>query len=290
MALVRAAASEQDAAIFLVAAFTGLRRGSQSSRALRYLGAAVTATLTLRTQAVAQTVAVGLQPSVWQDRLMVGSPLRTFDRQISGPGRVTGSYAAGGGTSLPGASACVRGGPQSTGSGIDLSLPARSTTRISWRVALAAPPWVPEFTFLGWDVAIPATAPNPARINRYMTYVPFRIAGPTGVNIRLSAGAGAHPAAHGDLLPYPVVRARHDVRVTGTTLPRVAHARIRIGYAATTGHRHGVIGIARTDDRGQFAVTWRPRMTGTYTITSTLPHPPAGLVPDHNCDLALTVS
>ena len=104
--------------------------GSESSRALRYLGPAVTATLTLRTQAVAQTVAVGLQPSVWQDRLMVGSPLRTFDRQISGSGRVTGAYAASGGASLPGASACVRGGSESTGSGIDLSLPARSTTRI----------------------------------------------------------------------------------------------------------------------------------------------------------------
>ena len=141
-------------------------RGSESSRMLRYRGPAVTATLTLRTQTKAQTVAAGLQPSLWQDRLMVGSPLRTFDRRIVGPGRVTGSYAAGGGGSFLGASACVRGGPQSTGGGIDLLLPARSTTRISWRVALAAPPWVPEFTFLGWDVAIPATASDPSQINR----------------------------------------------------------------------------------------------------------------------------
>ena len=265
-------------------------RGSESSHALRYHGAPVTATLTLRTAATAQTVAVGLQPSVWQDRLMVGSPLRTFDRQISGPGRVTGGYAAGGGTDLPGASACVRGGPEYAGSGIDLLLPAQSTTRISWRVALAAAPWVPEFTFLGWDIAIPAIASNPADINRYFTYVPFRIVGPTGVDIRLTASTGTHPAAPGAALPYPVVREGRPVRITGVTRPRVAHTRIRIGYAATTGHQHGTIGTARTNTNGQFEITWRPRTTGTYTITSALPHPPAGLLPDHNCDLALTVS
>ncbi len=262
--------------------------GSESSRVLRYHGPAVTATLSLRTQATAQTVAVGLQPSLWQDRLMIGSPLRTLDRKIVGPGRITGSYAAGGGGSFVGAAACVRGGPQSTGGGIDLLLPARTTTRITWRVALAAPPWVPEFTFLGWDVAIPATASDPSQINRFMTYVPFRIAGPTGVDIRLSAGKGTRPG-HG-VAPYPVVRAGHDVQITGVTRPQVRHARIHVGYSSTTGHRHGTIGTVRTDDHGRFAITWRPRAIGIYTITSALPDPPAGLLPDHNCDLALTVS
>jgi hypothetical protein len=80
------------------------------------------------------------------------------------------------------------------------------------------------------------------------------------------------------------------VTITGSTRPRVRHARILIGYAATTGQRRGMIGAVTTTAKGTFAVSWRPPASGTYTITSDLPRPPRGLLPDHNCDLALTVT
>jgi hypothetical protein len=149
---------------------------------------------------------------------------------------------------------------------------------------------VSEATYLGWDVAVPAVSDDD-QVNRYVIGPQqFRISGPTGVDIRLTAAAGSLPAPTGSPLPYRVVRAGRRVSITGVTRPHVADARVDIGYAATTGGRHGTIGRVTTGSHGRFSISWRPRSAGTYAITSALPDPPAGLLPDHNCDLALTVS
>ena len=66
---------------------------TQSSRTLRFHGGAATVTLTFKTLAAASIAEVGLEPSTWQDSLVRGSPLHTFDRRIVGPGRITGHYS-----------------------------------------------------------------------------------------------------------------------------------------------------------------------------------------------------
>jgi hypothetical protein len=127
-------------------------------------------------------------------------------------------------------------------------------------------------------------------VERYATHVPFFIKGPTGVDIRLTAGAGTHPASHHARLPYPTVGVGRRAVITGRTRPRVPDTRVVIGYQQTNGSSHGTIATVRTDARGRFAVRWRPRRRGTFAITSLLPNPPAGRLADHNCDIALIVN
>jgi hypothetical protein len=240
----------------------------------------------MRTGGSAETVALGLEPSNWQDRDMLGSPLRTFDRRITGAGRITGGYASSCCDLAAGASVCRRGGAPDTGNGIDLSLPADSVTTVSYRVALAAPPW-PAPIFLGIAARIPATAAKPDQTTTYhLGPQQFTIRGRTGVHIQLAIPAGTR-RVHNE--PYPVLAADRTAEITGATHPRVRGAQLRIGYASTTSTRRGTIGSVTTDARGAFRLAWTPRAKGTYTITSAYPHPAPGLLADHNCDLAITV-
>ena len=65
---------------------------------------------------------------------------------------------------------------------------------------------------------------------------------------------------------------------------------IVVGYQQTNGRSQGTIGTVRTDAGGRFAIRWRPRERGIYTLTSTLPHPPSGRLADRNCDIGLDVT
>jgi hypothetical protein len=258
-----------------------------STHTLRYGGAGAIASVVMRTGASAETVSLGLQPSSWQDRDMYGSPLRTSDQQVTGAGRITGGFASGGGAFAEGASICDRGGPPDTGGGITLALPANSTTQVSYRVRLAAPPW-PAPIFLGIAVTVPASAPYASAITRYsLGPQQFAVRGPTGVHIQLSATIGGAHRVGDD--PYPVAPAGHSVTIRGTTNPEVLRGQVQVGYRATIGTRRGTIGVVTTDQHGAFHVTWKPPAQGTYTITTSYRHPAAGLLADHNCDLALTV-
>jgi hypothetical protein len=257
-----------------------------STHVLRYGGAGATVSVAMRTGAAPETVSLGLEPSSWQDRDMFGSPLATSDQRVTGAGRITSMFASSCCDFAAGVSICQRGGPPDVGDGIDLALPANSTTRVSYRVRLAAPPW-PAPIFLGVVVGVPAQAPNPTEIDRYQLGPQrFMVRGPTGVHIKLTAGAGARREP-GSM--YPVVAPRRSVVIAGTTNPRVAGARLQLGYASTTNGPHGAIGTVTTDSRGAFRISWRPPATGTFTITSAYRHPARGLLADGNCDLALTV-
>jgi hypothetical protein len=79
------------------------------------------------------------------------------------------------------------------------------------------------------------------------------------------------------------------VQILGTTHPRVRGARIWIGYEAIERRTSGAIGVARTDARGRFGLSWTPRQKGTFTITAAYRHPARGLVADRSCDLGMTV-
>ena len=267
-------------------------RGSLSSPAISLSGPPVTARLSLRTGSVAATVAVGVEPSRWPDADVAGSPLRLTDQTLTGAGRLTGGYAAGGGSRAAGSSQCRRGGPDYQGGGIDLALPANSTTTLSWKVTLAAPPWAFAPTRLGWIIAVPATAKDPAReiTYRQVTPVRFHVMPPYGVRIHLRAGTGARPAPRGSsLFPYPQVKLGHPVRIEGSTRPEIARARVRLQAIDTRTHRRRTIGSTVTGTHGAFAVTWRPPHPGVRTITATLAPHQAGVLADHNCDLALSV-
>jgi hypothetical protein len=259
---------------------------SVSTHSLRYHGAGTKASIKLRTGSSAQTVSLGLQPSRWQDRDMLGSPLQTFDQRVTGAGRITGTFASSCCDVAAGVSICRRGGSPDTGNGIDLALPADSTTTVSYRVRLAAPPW-PAPIYLGVAVGVPATAQDSSQISYYhLGPEQFTIRGRTGVQIHLAAIAGARREGNAS---YPVVAAGDTITIAGTTNPKVAGARLQIGYAATTSRRQGAVGTVTTDRRGAFRIAWKPPASGTYTITSAYTHPAAGLLADHNCDLALLV-
>jgi hypothetical protein len=259
---------------------------SVSSRTLTYHGNGSTVAIHLRTGKSAESVRLGLQLSTWQDRDMLGSPLRVADRRITGAGRLTGTYSSRCCDIAAGVSVCRRGGPPLTGDGIILTLPAESRTTVSYRVRLAAPPW-PSPVYLEAVAGFPYTYQGRPEINHYYFGPPaFAIRGPTGVQIHLDAGRGAQREPK---QLYPVVVARHTVQITGTTNPKLRDTTIEIAYRAVTGHRHGLIATAITDRHGAFRIAWTPATPGTYTITSSYQHPRAGLLADRNCDLALTV-
>jgi hypothetical protein len=261
---------------------------SVSRHSLRYNGAAATASVKLRTGVLAQTVSLGLEPSSWQDRDMFGSPLRTYDQRIAGAGRITGGFASTCCGFAAGQSICQRGAPPDTGGGIDLALPAESTTTVSYRVRLAAPPWRPAPIYLGVVVGVPAIAPSSSQISYYhLGPELFAIRGPTGVHIQLAADVAGARREHN--APYPAVSVGHMVKIAGTTIPKVVGARLQIGYKATTGGRGREIGTVTTDRRGAFRIGWKPPARGIYTITTAYRHPRPGLLADHNCDLALSV-
>jgi hypothetical protein len=259
---------------------------SVSSKTLRYHGPGSTVAIHLRTGKSAESVRLELELSSWQDRDMLGSPLRISDQRIMGAGRLAGTYASTCCDIAAGASVCRRGGPPVTGDGIILALPPESNTTVSYRVRLAAPPWASPI-YLEAVAGFPYTYQGQPEINEYHFGPPdFTIRGPVGVHIQLAIPATAR-REHDAL--YPVIAARRTVRIFGTTNPKISGAHLEIGYRSVTGPRHGLIGIATTDRRGAFHVAWRPPATGTYTITSDYRHPRAGLLADHNCDLALTV-
>ncbi|MDQ6851727.1 MAG: hypothetical protein M3070_17665 [Actinomycetota bacterium] len=261
---------------------------SVSTPTLRYGGAGATASIVMRTRAAAQTVSLRIEPGNWQDRHMFGSPLRVSAQHVTGPGRITGTFASSCCDFAAGASICQRGGPPNTGDGIILTLPADSTTMVSYRVHLAAPPW-PAPVYLGMVVGVPASAQNSAQITQYhLGPAQFAIRGRTGVQIQFAGAiAGARRTRSA---PYPVVSVGHTVKIAGTTSPKLIGARLQIGYRATTSNRRGVIGTVTTDRRGGFSIAWEPPAKGTYTITSSYRRPTTSLLADHNCDLGLSVS
>lgn len=261
--------------------------GSVTPGLLRFGGASVTATLTLTTGARSRTAAIGVEPSLWSEARVGGSPLRITHQVITGTGHQTGGYAAGGGITLPGASSCIRGAPSYDGGGIDLFLPARSTTTVSWQTSFAAPPWPSQNIGLGWVVGVPASARASGLIaQRQVGPLALQRVGATGVHLRLHARRGTQPPARPD--GYPRVRIGGAVQIIGTTLPAVGGARVQVAEISTISHHRRAIATVTTHSNGRFATTWRPRRPGNFTITSAIDHPPDGLLPDRSCDLALT--
>jgi hypothetical protein len=257
-----------------------------STHTLRFAGQASTVSITLHTGPSAETASLGLDPSSWQDRHVFGSPLRTNDQQVTGAGKITGSFASSCCDFPAGASICQRGPPPPSASGIDLALPADNTTTVSYRVRLAAPPWPPAPVYLGIVVGVPAIAQSSSDVSFYhLGPVQFDVRGPSGVHIRLAAAGGRHPRR----ALYPVVAIGGKVDIVGTTEPKITRARLEIAAVSTTSSHRRMIGNVTTDHTGAFRIDWKPRARGTYTITAAYRHPAPGRLADRSCDLAISV-
>jgi hypothetical protein len=254
-----------------------------SPEEISYQGAPVIVSIRLRTGTTAKTVGVGLNLSDWPDRGVVGTALVASDRRVSGAGRMTSEFVSSCCLTVPWE--CLRG-PEADGGGVDLALPADSTTTLSYQLRLSGPPWQGMRPRVGAWVWTPVPSNNPR------TIVPraqrLRVAGATGVKVVLTS-TGREDARDGLRLTWP----GHPVTIRGTTWPRVAGANVRIGIKSTTyrGQRaHTVrrtLATVLTDATGRFKLRWVPPRSAIYRIDAAIPDPERGLLPDSSCDLAI---
>jgi hypothetical protein len=259
---------------------------SVSRRRLAYRKDEATLSIRMITGPTAETVGIQVDTPSWPDPNVEGSPLGVAHERIVGAGRITGHSASSGGGRAAYSSVCSRG--PGGGAAVAVSLPAQSRTTLSYRVALAAPPWPGAALSLAVTAGIPASAPDPAsQITTYpLGTLRFTAASPSGVQIKLSALAGTHRDRRA---LYPAVRHGRRVIIGGETAPRLNHQPLQIGYQSTITGRRGTIGTIETDHDGRFKIIWRPEQRGIYTITAGYQHPASGLLADHACDLALSV-
>jgi hypothetical protein len=264
---------------------------SVSRHALSYRGRPAVLSIRMQTGASAETVAIEPMVSVWADPNVIGSPLKLSGERVSGAGRITTHSVSSCCTTTPGT--CARGAPPPEGSGVDLSLPAESTTTLTYRVALAAPPWRHSPMSVSVSAGIPAVANDPNAIREHeLGTRRFTIHGPTGVHITLSLPRGLAEEHAGELF----VAHGRGVTILGRTTPRLRGQRFHVAYQHFRQHpdappitSHGSIGTAVTDNNGLFRIAWRPARAGLYVIDATYRQPTRGLLADRTCDLALTV-
>lgn len=257
---------------------------SLSTDRLQY-GSNATLYIRMQTGAHGQTAGIGLNSSAWPDRNVLGSPIALGRPRISGPGQITGSWAASGGGygHMP---LCVRGPLDNGFGGPSVSLPANSVSVLAYSVRLAAPPW----PGLRATVAVSAYVPAMGHASRayQLGSRRLRTVGHTGVRISLAAH-GARVNRSGDV----VVQHDTHVLITGQTAPRIPGARLRIfadTYRTQGSHLTRLsIGSAVSSGDGSFDIRWLPPSTGTYMIVAHLHHPGPSYLPDRGCDLSIAV-
>jgi hypothetical protein len=252
---------------------------------LRYHGTAATFTIRVTNGASAQTTGVGLIPSDWPDANVNGSPLAVSQPTVTGPGEITSHFISSGvGFAGP---PCIRGTFDNGPGGVDLSLPANSTTTLSYRVTLAAPPWRSITPTLSAFAYVPATGNNAQTLQ--LGHTQFATTGPTGEQITLTAPGAKPPAEPG----VPFILRNGPATIHGTTVPAAKNATVRISAEAYGGNqpagKNTLIGTTRTNAHGRFTFHWRSVTANAYRITAAIPHPGDGLLPDRGCDLTLSV-
>jgi hypothetical protein len=265
---------------------------SVSRHLLAYRGRPATVSVRLQTGSSAETVAIEPVVSVWPDPAVIGSPLRVGSAHVSGPGRITDQFVSSCCAVPP--LVCLRGGPPPDGSGVDLALPADTTTTLTYRVKLAAPPWRSSALSISIMATLPAVSNDPVRLRRYrLGAARFTVTGRTGVRITLALRGGLHRTP---IPGQPVAVAGGALTVVGHTSPRLRRQRITITYdrlplrfQLPPAASHGDIGTVTTGDHGAFEISWRPPRSGLYRIDASYPRPAPGLLADRSCDLAVAV-
>jgi hypothetical protein len=253
-----------------------------SHNALRYHKAHGTLTIELTTGAAAEDdVMLGIQTPTWPDPRVGGSTLYISHEAVSGRGKIIGHGVSSEGYPTDYNGTCDRGG--NAGSSPELSLPAHSTTTLTYRVRLSRPPWPGESLKVALSLSVIHRVGDTTIAQSYEApSTHFTAGAPSGVEMRLSS-----PNARGR--HYEGVRAGSSVTITGTTRPRLTHARIAIGYRRLDGSRRqrGLIGIVRTNKRGEFHADWKSVPSGIWGITARNLDTRPGVLRDVACNLTV---
>ncbi len=251
----------------------------------------VVLSIRMQTAGTSGTAGIGLVASRWPDPAVFGIPLALGSPRISGPGMITGGFASGG-ISLPGGvPLCFRGADSPDGGGVEVSLPANTTSTLTYTVGYAAAPWPQLRPTVGAFAYVPAVS-NTGSPATSLGTVHLLTAGRYGLRISLSAPNAVRLGAN-DLARR--VHRGGTVTIVGKTAPLLPDALVKVVadyYAHPNldhGHRQELIGTARTNRAGIFHVGWRPRRNGDYLIVAT----PIATRPkpngDSGCDLTLAV-
>lgn len=262
-----------------------------SSSRLRFRGRPVVLSIRMQTAGTSGTAGIGLMPSGWPDPAVFGVPLAFGSPRISGPGTITGGFASGGIGFPGGVPLCFRGADSPDGGGVDVSLPANTTSTLTYTVGYAAAPWPQLRPTIGGFAYVPAVS-NTGSPATSLGTVHLVTAGRPGLRISLSA---RHAARLGANDPTRRVHRGRTVTIMGKTAPLLPEALVKVvaDYYAhpnlDQGHRQELIGTAHTDRAGIFHVHWRPRRNGIYLIVAT----PIATRPtpngDSGCDLTFAV-
>ena len=269
---------------FVVAGGEPLRISLHLSSSRLAYGQKVVVSVVLRTGGSAETVGVGVIDGGWPDAKVSGSPLAVADPALIGPGRVTGYFAAGGGSIDPYSLLCSRGAFRLDGSsGVNVALPAHSTTTLRYTARLAAKPWPGMTTQIGFYTHSPSLDPSDHGTTRRLTRS-LTTTGTPGIQITLTAPSSA-PAPYGSR----TVRAHRLIPITGTTHPTLPNTPVNLIAATLHGtvEHHQAVATTRTDRHGRFHSPWRPRTPSIYVLQATATHPPAPYTRADGCDLEI---
>lgn len=189
---------------------------SVSQHTLIYGGPAVTLAIEMRTGPSPRTVGIQRTGPSWPERAVSGSPLALTNERVQGQGTIESHSVHGGVPQQPGEPVCARGEGDAQGYGVDLALPAHSTTTLSYDVRLAAPPW-PHTSYDPRLLAnIPASNATVRGISFYPLVTPRLASGrPSGVHIMMSA----YPHRHRDPFGAVLVPRGGAVTISGHTDP-----------------------------------------------------------------------
>jgi hypothetical protein len=260
-----------------------------SSRRIVFQGQSVVFAVRMQTGGSAETAAIGLTQGGWPDRAVSGSPIAISDETLSGPGRITGGFASAGASVNPFELLCSRGADRNDGGGVDVLLPANSTSTLSYKMRLAARTWPGIRPTIGAYAYVPAVDPTGGGVTRELGTEQLAPAGTTGIRVMLSTPE----ARPGPRSSYPTVSSGQTVLIAGMTDPLLADTEIRLAAESYLGRQFATIrttriGTTRTNSAGRFRLAWTPSKRGTYVIRADLPHPPPPYRPDRGCDLTIT--
>jgi hypothetical protein len=255
---------------------------SVSRRSLHYGGTAATLTMTMTTgQTAERQVDVGLTTPSWK-RGIGGSPLWLYDERMRGAGKIVGHPWSSEGPPNEYSGSCDRGGTPSFG--VDVSLPAHSTSTLTYRVQ---PSW-PSAARQSLVLELEATVVNEVVLNGTPTSVgvSYRVGAEHLVAMGARSVGATLTASHATAPPYPTVRAGRSTMIGGKTSPRLGHSRIAVGYISVDGPQHGSIGLATVNSHGAFGVLWKSVPVGDFLITGRTVKTPSVVLRDR-CDLII---
>lgn len=189
-----------------------------------------------------------------------GSPIAFSHETLSGPGRITGHFASAGPVYM---FLCSRGADPAQGGGVDVSLPADSTSTLSYSVRIADATWPSMRPTMGAYAHVPAVDPNDLGLSLELGTEHLTPAGTRGIRITLSA-PGARPQKHSF---YRLVSSRRAALIAGTTDPTLGNTEVRLAAMSYLGQQLTIrtkpIGTTRTDSHGRFRLRWTPGSAGS---------------------------